>query len=95
MRVAGNALARGEVRAVAPFIEAVEKLDRYQLLAREVAPKRGNVSDGDKLVMQTLVARIRSHVLDECRREAEQAVAAARVPAPVEGPAIAPPLAPP
>ncbi len=93
MRVAGNALARGEVRAGAPFIEAVEKLDRYQLLAREVAPKRGNVSDGDKLVMQTLVARIRSHVLDECRRT-EQAVAAARVPAPVEGPAVAPPLAP-
>ena len=76
MRVAGDALARGDVRAVAPFIKAVEKLDRYQSLAREVAPKRRNMSDGDTLVMQTLVARIRRQVLDECRREAAQAVAA-------------------
>ena len=97
MRVAGDALARGDVRAVAPFINAVEKLDRYQSLAREVAPKRRNTSDGDKLVMQNLVARIRRDVLDECRREAEQAVAAAAAapaPAPDEDPAIAPPLAP-
>jgi hypothetical protein len=93
MRVAGDVLARGDVRAVAPFIKAVEKLDRYQSLARQAAPKRRNTSDGDKLVMQNLVARIRSHVLDECRREAEQAVAAAAA-APVEGPAVAPPLAP-
>ena len=97
MRVAGDALARGDVRAVAPFIKAVEKLDRYQSLARQVAPKRRNMSDGDKLVMQTLVARIRSQVLDECRREAEQAVAAAaaaRAPAPDGAPAaVTPPLA--
>ncbi len=96
MRVAGDALARGDVRAVAPFIKAVEKLDRYQSLAREVAPRRRNISDGDELVTQTLVARIRSRVLDECRREAQQAVAAAAAapaPAPDEGPAVAPPLA--
>ncbi len=65
MRVAGDALARGDVRAVAPFIKAVEKLDGYQSLARQVAPKRENMSDGDKLVMQNLVARIRRQVLDE------------------------------
>jgi hypothetical protein len=97
MRVAGDALARGDVRAVAPFIKAVEKLDRYQSLAREVAPKRRNMDDGDELVMQNLVARIRSQVLDECRREAEHAVAAAAAapaPAPDEVPAVAPPLAP-
>ncbi len=98
MRVAGDALARGDVRAVAPFIKAVEKLDRYQSLARQIAPKRRNISDGDNLVMQTLVARIRSQVLDECRREAEQAVAAAaaaRAPAPDRAPvAVTPPLAP-
>jgi hypothetical protein len=97
MRVAGDALARGDVRAVAPFIKAVEKLDRYQSLARQVAPKRRNMSDGDTLVMQTLVARIRSQVLDECRREAEQAVAAAaaaRAPAPDGAPAaVTPPRA--
>ena len=95
MRVAGDALARGDVRAVAPFIKVVEKLDRYQSLARELAPKRQNMSDGDKLVVENLVARIRSQVLEECRTEAEQAVAAAAaVPAPDEGDAVAPPLAP-
>ena len=40
MRVAGEALARGDVRAVAPFLNAVEKLERYQTLARE-APMPG------------------------------------------------------
>ena len=98
MRVAGDALARGDVRAVAPFIKAVEKLDRYQSLAREVAPQRRKPNDGDQLVMQTLIARIRRQVLDECKREAEQAVAAAavaRVPAPDGVPgAVTPSLAP-
>ncbi|HZZ61223.1 MAG TPA: hypothetical protein VFE63_08625 [Roseiarcus sp.] len=99
MRVAGEALARGDIRAIAPFIKALEKLDRYQSLARELAPRRRNMSDGDELVMRTLVARIRSEVLDECRREAAAAAAAAPPvdprPAPDEGPAaIAPPLAP-
>jgi hypothetical protein len=31
--------ARGDVRAVAPFIKSLEKLDRYQSLAREAAPR--------------------------------------------------------
>ena len=35
VRVAGEALARGEIRAVAPFIKAVETLDRFQSLAGE------------------------------------------------------------
>ncbi len=97
MRVAGDALARGDVRAVGPFIKAIEKLDRYQSLARQAPPKRRNTSDDDELVMQNLVAQIRSHVLDECRREAEQAVAAAaaaRTMVPEEDPVVAPPLAP-
>ena len=98
MRVAGDALARGDVRAVGPFIKVIEKLDRYQSLARQAAPKWRNTSDEDELVMQNLVAQIRSHVLDECRREAEQAVAAAaaaRTLAPEEAPvSVAPPLAP-
>jgi hypothetical protein len=49
MRVAGGALARGDVRAVAPFIKALEKLDRYQSLAREAAPRRRNMTGGDKV----------------------------------------------
>ena len=35
MRVAGEALGHGDLRAVAPFLKAVEKLDHYQALARE------------------------------------------------------------
>ena len=100
MRVAGDALARGDVRAIAPFIKALEKLDRYQSLARWTAP-RPKTTDGDKLVMQTLVARIRSQVLDECKREAAEAAAGAVAPLPDPSPgvdrslaAVAPPLAP-
>jgi hypothetical protein len=94
MRVAGDALARGDLRAVAPFIKALEKLDRYQSLARETTPRRGKATR-DSVVVQTLVARIRSQVLDECRREAAEAAAAAAAPppAPEEAPAaVAPPL---
>jgi hypothetical protein len=99
MRVAGEALARGDVRAVAPFIKALEKLDRYQSLAREAAPQTRKSPTRDNVVLQTLVARIREQVLDECKREAAAAVAAAPPldsnPAP-DGVAvaIAPPLAP-
>ena len=101
MRVAGEALARGDVRAVAPFIKALEKLDRYQSLARETAPRRQKMTAGDSLVVQTLVERIRRQVLDECRREAAGAAAAAAAPLPDPSPgadagpvAVAPPLAP-
>ena len=45
MRVAGDALARGDVRAVAPFLKAMEKLDRYQSLAHEVAPAPAEAED--------------------------------------------------
>ena len=46
LRVAGDALAEGDIRAVAPFIKALEKLDHYQSLAREAAPRR-EVTAGD------------------------------------------------
>jgi hypothetical protein len=81
VRVAGEALSRGEIRAVAPFIKAVETLDRFQSLAREAAPRRPKQTASDEFVRKELVARIRAHVLDECRREAA-AEAAAAGPAP-------------
>ena len=94
MRAAGEALARGDVRAVAPYIKALEKLDRYQSLAREAAPQRKKSPVRDSVVLQTLVARIREQVLDECTREAAAAIAAAPAPAPEEGAAVvATPLA--
>jgi hypothetical protein len=90
LRVAADALAEGDIRAVAPFIKALEKLDHYQSLAREAAPRRGKVTANDSQVMKLLVDRIRGQVLDECRREA-----AAEAAAPDEAcAAAAPPLAP-
>jgi hypothetical protein len=58
MRVAGEAMAKGDVRAITPFIKAIDRLDRYQALAEEAAPRP--TSEADKLVMQELVRRIRS-----------------------------------
>jgi hypothetical protein len=56
MRVAGEALARGDVRAIAPFIKVVDRLDRYQALAQEAAPRR---TAADDLVMRLLIERFR------------------------------------
>jgi uncharacterized membrane protein len=79
MRVASDALARGDIRAIGPFIRVTDRLDRYQALAQETAPRP--TAAEDKLVFQQLVARIRSQVQDELaeerRREAEGAAASA------------------
>jgi hypothetical protein len=58
MQVAAKAMAEGDVRAIGPFIKATDRLDRYQELARESAT-REHTSEGDRLVMQELVRRIR------------------------------------
>jgi hypothetical protein len=39
MRVASDALARGDVRAIGPFIRVIDRLDRYQTLAHERAAR--------------------------------------------------------
>jgi uncharacterized protein YdbL (DUF1318 family) len=84
MRVASDALARGDIKAIGPFIRVVDRLDRYQALAQETAPRP--TAAADQLVMQQLVARIRSQVEDELaekrRREAEAAAASAGSAAP-------------
>jgi predicted transcriptional regulator len=84
MRVASDALARGDLRAIGPFIRVVDRLDRYQALAQETKPWPTPAED--QLVMQQLVARIRSKVEDELaeerRREAEAAAASAGSAAP-------------
>ncbi len=57
MRVAAEAMAEGDVRAIGPFIKAIDRLDRYQELARRTAT-RPNTSEADLAVIRSLVARI-------------------------------------
>ena len=54
MRVAGDALARGDIRAIAPFIRVIDRLDRYQMLAAETAARPKAVVDGaaDQLIVE-------------------------------------------
>jgi hypothetical protein len=84
MRVASDALAQGEIRAIGPFIRVVDRLDRYQALAHETTAYP--TPEADRLVFQQLVARIRRSVEDEFaeerRREAEAAAASAGSAAP-------------
>ena len=57
MRVAAEAMAEGDVRAIGPFIKAIDRLDRYQELARRTGT-RPNTSEADLAVIRSLVARI-------------------------------------
>ena len=49
MRVASDALARGDIRAIGPFIRVIDRLDRYQTLVHENAahPDFGRGPGGD------------------------------------------------
>ena len=56
MRVACEKLAEGDVKAIAPFVKVVDRLDRYQELAREAKPRRTR-SPEDAVVLQELIRR--------------------------------------
>jgi hypothetical protein len=56
MRVAAAAMAEGDVRAIGPFIKAIDRLDRYQALARRTGTEP-NTSEADLAVVRALVAR--------------------------------------
>ena len=57
MRVAAEAMAEGDVRAIGPFIKAIDRLDRYQELARRTGTQP-NTSEADLAVIRSIVARI-------------------------------------
>ena len=57
-RVACERLAQAHVKAIAPFVKVIDRLDRYQALAREARPRRTR-SPEDAVVIQELVRRIR------------------------------------
>jgi hypothetical protein len=67
MRVAGDALARGDIRAIGPFIRVIDRLDRYQALALKTAARPS--AAGEQIVLQALHARMRRMVEDEIAEE--------------------------
>ncbi len=72
MRVASDALARGDIRAIGPFIRVIDRLDRYQTLVHENAAHPTPVED--QVVIQALVARLtHSAKAKESGREAPEA----------------------
>ncbi len=75
VKMAGEALAKGDIRAIAPYIKAIDRLDAYQTRARKAAPQPSH--EGDALVVKMLVDRIERGV------KAEMAAAAAASPDPV------------
>ena len=58
MRVASDALARGDIRAIGPFIRVIDRLDRYQTLAQETRARPTPVED--QVIIQSLVARLKA-----------------------------------
>ena len=82
MRVAGDALARGDIRAIAPFIRVIDRLDRYQTLVAHTAARPEAVVDGaaDQLIVDSIFARVRRTVLEEMRTQAAESDAAAAGP---------------
>ncbi len=57
VKVAGEALAKGDIRAIAPFIKAIDRLDAYQTRAPKAAPRRSQAADA--LVVKALVDRLK------------------------------------
>jgi hypothetical protein len=53
MRVAAEAMAEGDVRAIGPFIKAIDRLDRYQELARRTGTQP-NTSEADAVSADAL-----------------------------------------
>jgi hypothetical protein len=100
MRVAGDAMEEGDLRAIGPFIRAIDRLDRYQALARGAAApeaKAAPTTKSDGLVFKELVRRIerdvRAKIEQEPLRGAREALGAPTAPdgdpAVVEAPAAA------
>ncbi len=91
VKVAGEALAKGDIRAIAPFIKAIDRLDAYQTRAPKAAPRRSQAADA--LVVKALVDRLKGVVRSEAAASAVSPDPAA-APAPaIEARPSAPPTA--
>src|SRR5271166_3909062 len=93
MRVAGDALKKGDIRAIAPFVRVMDRLDRYQTLVSKTAAEKKKVVNPvrDKVVIETLVARIKSQAREEFMREMAGKAAAKPLLQPHGDPAAVPP----
>ena len=56
VKIAGEALAKGDIRAIAPFIKAIDRLDAYRTRAPKAAPSPRS-QEPDALVVKALVDR--------------------------------------
>ena len=65
LRVAGEALKRGDVRAVGPFLKAVEKLDGYQSLLRVTPPLKLKPRVSDETLAQMVIDRFGDDFAEE------------------------------
>jgi hypothetical protein len=92
VKVAGEALAKGDIRAITPFIKAIDRLDHYQASARKAAPSARS-QEADALVVKALVDRLRREAGSEAAPSAELNPAAAPAPVLEAEPAL-PPIEP-
>ena len=102
VKIAGEALAKGDIRAIAPFIKAIDRLDAYQARARKAAPPPQPSREADALVMKSLVDRIRRGVEAEAAARSpdpgaapEPVIETQPSPPPIEPESPLPPAAPP
>jgi len=92
VKVAGEALAKGDIRAIAPFIKAIDRLDAYQTRTRNTA-RSPRSQEADALVVKALVDRLRREARSESAPAAGLSPAAAPEPALEAEPAL-PPIEP-
>ena len=71
LRVAGEALKRGEVRAVGPFLKAVEKLDGYHSLAQVLGAPSYNFPVSDERLREMAIDRFGAEFAEEDERVPE------------------------
>jgi hypothetical protein len=72
MRVAGDALNQGDIRAISPFLKVIDRLDRYQTLLAETGarPRTADQMAADEVVIRSFVARMKRQTIEELRRQA-------------------------
>ena len=71
LRAAGEAVAGGDVRAIAPLVKVLDRLDRYQKTARTIQAdhKRIRTPASDTVVLGELKRRMRESVMQEMAAE--------------------------